>query len=77
MKKLRSLTSKTLRDRVRSSDFRAQCDISNIVRWSRISRRALRHHVDKMADNSLPKIAKEKKPINRRLSVKLDIAVIT
>lgn len=66
MKTLRSITGKTLRDREKSSDIRALCDIQDVVRWARSRRRAWRDHVDRMADDRLAKQAKEGKPNTRR-----------
>ena len=50
MKTLRSIVGKTLRDRVKSSDIRSQCDIQDVVRWSRTRRRAWSDDVDRMSD---------------------------
>jgi hypothetical protein len=52
-----------LRDRIRNgTDIRNICGIQAVIRWTRISRRAWRDHVNRMNDNRLAKIAKIGKP---------------
>ena len=53
MMTLRLIVGKILRDRVKCSDIRYQCDIQDEVRLFTIRRRAWRDHVDRMSDNGL------------------------
>ncbi|XP_056641765.1 uncharacterized protein LOC130448413 [Diorhabda sublineata] len=66
MKTLRSITGKTLRDRIRSNEIRRMCDVPDIVRWARTRRRAWRDHVNRMNNDRLAKIAKEERPNTSR-----------
>mgnify|MGYP006948248671 FL=1 len=68
MKTLRSIAGYTLRDRKRNELIREQCNIQDIVRWSRQRRREWRDHVNRMDDEKLAKIAMSEKPNTLRQS---------
>lgn len=59
------ITGHTLLDKVRNEDIRNECDIRDILRWSRTRRRAWKNHVNRMPNDRLLKIANERKPHNR------------
>ncbi|KAH0955250.1 hypothetical protein HN011_000030 [Eciton burchellii] len=63
---LRCITGNTLRDRIHSEDVRNICEIQDVIRWTRIRRRAWREHVNRIDDNRLAKIAKNGKPNTSR-----------
>lgn len=56
----------TLNDRVRNEEIRQRCNIQDVVRWVRRRKREWNADVDRMSDERLPKIAKNKKSQNRR-----------
>lgn len=66
MRILRSIAGYTLFDHKRNEEIREICDIQDVVRWARNRRREWRDHVDRMSDDRLAKIAKEKKPNTSR-----------
>ena len=56
-KTLISIAGYTLRDQKRKELIREQCNIQNIVRWSRQRRREWRDHVNRIDNEKLAKIA--------------------
>ncbi|XP_055372045.1 uncharacterized protein LOC129606020 [Condylostylus longicornis] len=66
MKTLRQICGYTLRDKKRSTDIREECNIQDIVRWTRDRRRYWRDHVNRMGDNRLAKITMTSKPSGKR-----------
>lgn len=67
MKILRSITGKTLRDRIRSEDIRTTCETQDVVRWVRQRRRNWNEHVTRMDNDRIVKIARNLKPRGARL----------
>lgn len=66
MRTLRAIRGVTLRDRMRNEQIRQDCDIQNIVRWSRARRRHWRDHMDRMTPLRLAKLVKTHNPQNPR-----------
>ena len=62
IKTLRSITGFALKNRKRNQLIKEQCNIQDIVRWSRQRRREWRDHVNRMDDEKLAKIAMSEKP---------------
>ena len=66
MKVLRTITGNTLRDQRRSQDIRNECEIDDVVRWTRARRRYWNEHVTRMGAERLAKIARNGKPATKR-----------
>jgi len=66
MKILRSITNRTLRDRIRNSVTRDDCQVPDIVRWTRARRRAWRDHVGRMHPDRIAKVAMTGRPRGAR-----------
>ncbi|XP_055714317.1 uncharacterized protein LOC129808563 [Phlebotomus papatasi] len=62
MKTLRTICGYSLRDKKRSSDIREECEVQDIVRWSRSRRRYWRDHVNRMDDTRLAKRVQKNLP---------------
>lgn len=62
MRTLRSIAGYTLYDQKRSEEIREICEIQDVVRWARNRRREWRDHVNRMPDDRLAKIVKDKRP---------------
>lgn len=62
MRTLRSMSGFTLLDRKRNEEVREMCEVQDVVRWARGRRREWRDHVNRMPNDRLAKIAKDKKP---------------
>jgi hypothetical protein len=45
---LRNIKGVTLRDRIRSDDIRAECNVIDVAKWLRTRRRNWSDHVDRM-----------------------------
>lgn len=67
MRVLRTITGKTLRDRIRSETIRETCKVQDIVRWTRQRRRDWNEHVSRMDNNRIARMARDGKVGGRRL----------
>lgn len=66
MQVLRKITGNRLADRIRNNDIRQQCDVPDIVRWSRQRKREWNQHVSRMTPERTVRIARDGKPRSRR-----------
>lgn len=62
MRTLRAIRRVSLQDRMRSNEIREELKVQDVVRWTRIRRRAWRDHVDRAEENQLIKWAKNTRP---------------
>jgi hypothetical protein len=58
--KTRSIHGKTLRDKIRSVQLRQLSGIQDIIKWTNVRRKEWDGHVERMDDNRLAKIARDK-----------------
>jgi hypothetical protein len=66
MRVLRNIKGVILRDRIRSDDTRAECNVIDVARWVRTRRRNWRDHVDRMGQDRWASWAKHQKPSTNR-----------
>ncbi|XP_055389680.1 uncharacterized protein LOC129618740 [Condylostylus longicornis] len=66
MRMLSEITGYSLGNRIRSEAIREECNIQDVVRWTRSRRRYWRDHVERMPSNSITKIASIERPQTRR-----------
>ena len=66
MKTLRSILGLTLWDKIRSKDIREECEIQDIVKWTKDRRRYWNEHVDRANAEGLIKIARDGRPAAKR-----------
>jgi hypothetical protein len=65
MKILRKIINKALRDRARTEDIRKTCKVDNVVKAVR-GKKKCNNHIERMTDNRVVKIARDKLPKGRR-----------
>jgi hypothetical protein len=66
MRLLRNIKGVTLRDRIRSDDVRAECNVIDVARLVRTQRRNRRDHVDRMGHDRWASWAKHQEPSTNR-----------
>jgi len=66
MRTLRCITGRTLRDRVPSHQIREECEIQDIIKFSKRRRKEWNNHIDRMDRERLPRIARDGKPVAKR-----------
>lgn len=66
MKTLRAIRGINLKDRMESEQIRQDCEIQDIVRWTRARWRCWKDHVDRMAPKRLAKWVKTHNPQGHR-----------
>lgn len=60
MKVLRKIMDKTLLDYVRNENIRKECKVDNINNWIIEKKRRWKNHIDRMSENRMVRIARDK-----------------
>ena len=63
---LRSITGRTLWDRVRNKDIRKECNLQDIAKWIKGRREAWNEHVGRASAERLLRIARDGRPATKR-----------
>lgn len=66
MRVLRKITNKTLRDKEPNINIRQTCQIDIISDWVRERRKKWNDHIDRMEEDRLVKVTRDRRPEGRR-----------